>query len=292
MLNNFQRVLVSAVVFSVLFTGSLSSAAPDSGKGSDSGVAETQKKRSAERFDIISYLRNQEATIRGQNSKYGGSGSHSSFFADIVLKYEQDTSDNSRDSVKLGTGTMSGGRAQFLMDDLFVKGDKKRSMNVDIGFEGFYHKTRSFVPHELATQTNHNVTDLGGGLLIRPMGKSSQDSGLLVKVGYMDIVATGLFANTTTDINLYGTYLGTEATLYLAPFLGLKAEYLAVLENENKSLGGKWKYSNFTYGGFLEIYLIRLELDLFTREWALATDTGTPVKDVITGTMLSAGMYF
>src|SRR4029079_7139094 len=87
------------------------------------------------------------------------------------------------DGVTLGKDTRGYGRLQFLLDDLFTRGSRTKSLNIDLGLEGFYGQTTLFAVDATSSQLSHSYTESGGGLLIRPFGRSSQDTGLLLKGG-------------------------------------------------------------------------------------------------------------
>jgi hypothetical protein len=73
----------------------------------------------------------------------------------------------------------------------------------------------------------------------------------------------------------------------------LKGEYQYGLESQaGGNLTGKWKASKFTYGVFLEIYLLSVEAYLFNKEISLTPDTGAAVKETSTGTAIGASLHF
>lgn len=272
--------------------GSQNNATPN---GGDSYISQTQSRRSQERFNILDIIRGQQAAINAQNMKYGRvSGGGHGPYPDFVLNYFQDSGGGvSRDSVSLGTDTRSGGRVQFLLDDLFTQGNHKKLLNIDLGFEAFLDQTTNFAPNVAAGQTTHSYQKTGGGLLIRPFGRSSQDTGLLVKGGYMNMTESGLWTNTQTQFGLYAPYLGAEARLYLLNFLGINGDYLVGLETNADALQGKWKMQSFRYGAFLEIYFISLGAYFVWTEMDLSPYSGSsPIKEVLNGYGFSATLFF
>jgi hypothetical protein len=185
------------------------------------------------------------------------------------------------------------GRLQFLLDDLFTRGNRTKSMNIDLGVEGFYSQTTSFLVEAPLTQQSHAYAEMGGGLLIRPFGRSSQDTGLLVKGGYMSMNQTGLWSNSQTQVSHYATYLGAETKLYLLNFLGARAEYQTTLETDVTALRSSWKMQRFIYGGFLEIYMLNLGAYLMTTEMILTNKaTGVAIKEVYSGVGFSGILHF
>ncbi|MBK9293658.1 MAG: hypothetical protein IPM57_04315 [Oligoflexia bacterium] len=257
-------------------------------------VGETQSRRSSERFNIIDWIRNQQAAVRAQDSKYGrASGSGYGPYIDITFQYLQESGGTIRQSTTLGTDTRGGGKMQFYLDDLFVQGNRWRSFNIDLGIEVFYSQTISFTKHTPTTQTIHNHKELGGGLLIRPIGRSTQDTGLALKGGYTSLEEAGLWSTSTTVQNLNGIYLGAEAKLYLLPFLGIRGDYETTLESQTiAALSGKWKMQRFRYGAFLEIYLLNLGAHLFTNELFLTASSGSVTKETTSGLGFSGALHF
>lgn len=257
-------------------------------------IGETQKRRSAERFSIIDWIREQNATRAAQDARYGRGGGSSGRgpFPDFVLNYKTGPMAVRREGSKVGTVNVSSGRFQFLLDDLFSSGNRMRVINSDLGVEFYYAQAKDFQADAAFTQSKYEFRELSGALLIRPIGRSSQDSGLTIKLGYHNFDETGFWSDTTTPENLYGMYLGADAKLYLVPFLGLKGEYQHGLEGPAGSYIGKWKLSRFSYGAFLEIYLINLEAFMFSNELAFTPDAGSPVKETQTGTGIGASLFF
>lgn len=272
--------------------GSGGSSGGDDG-GSFSAISQTQQRRATERFDIISWIRGNQATIAAQNSKYGYSKGGSHAFTDLMLNYSQDTGPVTRNSVTLGNDTRNTGKVRFMWDDLFISSNTRRSLNIDLGFEGFLSQTTSFVPASSSTQSAHAYSELGGGLVLRPFGRSSQDTGLLVKGGYVNVTEAGLWANNQTQFSMYGTYLGAEAKLYLLPFLGAEADYTVVLQQAVNSLQGNWQMQRFTYGAFLEVYLIKISAYLMATEMDLSPSNGSAqIKELYSGVGFSGAFYF
>lgn len=294
------RILSANIaIIAILMNGHEANAQRGGSSGSSGGgpsaITETQSRRSAERFNIIDWIRSNNATKAAQDAKYGrgGGGGSRGPFPDLVLSYRMSPTTINREGVKVGTYSESTGRIQFLLDDLFSSGDRFRTINSDLGIEVSYAMTKEFQVDTAFVQDKHEYKDLSAALLIRPMGRSSQDTGFTVKVGYANIEETGMFANSLTVENLYGMFLGADLKLYLLPFLGLKGEYQYGLESSvGGNLVGKWKQSKFTYGAFLEVYLLSLEAYMFNKEISLIPDAGTAVKETGTGTALGASLYF
>lgn len=258
-----------------------------------SGVQETQSQRAAERFNILDWIWSNRKATSSQDSKYGRGAKGGGPTTDIVLQYFTDSGDVKREGTLLGKDYRSTARVQVLLDNLFTAGNKFRSMNVDLGLEGFLGQTTKFEVASPGTQEQHSFSELGGGLMIRPVGRSSQDSGFIVKGGYVGVTETGLWSNSTLPQALYGPYLAAEGKLYLLPILGGRVEYQSVLETEVSSLNSKWKMQRFIYGGFLEISLINAGVYLVTTEHVLThSATGAITKETYTGVGAMGLMHF
>ncbi|MCC6276999.1 MAG: hypothetical protein IT289_03675 [Oligoflexia bacterium] len=262
--------------------------------GGGFNIGATQSRRSSERFNILDWIRSQQAAVRAQDAKYGRAGGGGPGpYPDLTLTYWQDQGDVTRQSTKLGKTVRNAGRVQFLLDDLFRQGNKTRTLNIDLGFEAFLSQTNQFTPEPSITQQTHKYSEMGGGVALRPIGRSSQDTGLLLKAGYVHLDQTGLWSNTQSPISMYATYVGAEAKLYLLPFLGGRAEYFSTLETEIGSLNSKWKMQKFTYGAFLEIFLINLEAHLFSHEFVLTeAATANSTKEIHTGIGFAGSLHF
>lgn len=256
-------------------------------------VVDTQTRRAAERFSILDFIRYQQSAVNSQNARYGRGASQGPT-PDLVLSFQQDSGNVLRDGATIGRDFRSTGKAQFFLNSFFKQGDKNRSLNVDLGVEGYASQTTGWVMDPSSTQDVHKSTESGGGLLIRTFGRSSQDTGLLVKGGYMDISQTGFWATTnTTPKNIFANYVGAEAKLYLVPFLGGKVEYQTTFDMENSSIGGTWKMQRLQYGAFLEVYLLNIGVYAVNTEFTLTpSSTNTQVKEIYNGAGVSGTLYF
>jgi len=252
-------------------------------------INSTQQKRRVERFDIISWIRANQKAVAEQNSKYGygKGGAFGGARPDLNLSYFNDSIDVTRQQEgstqidKVGRDSIQRARLQFLFDDLFTAGSTTRSFNIDLGVEAFAAQQSGFAPPTdvVPIQTDRSFREYGGGLLIRPFGRSSQDTGLMVKGGYISQTLTGHYtSNTLLKATATGNYLGAEAKLYLLPFLGVNGEYLTVLESPvSGDLTGKWSTSRFRYGAFVEIWLLELGAYLLSED-SFFTQDGTVIK--------------
>lgn len=256
---------------------------------------QTYQRRSAQRFDILSYLADQRRIRSEQDARYGYSKGGSSFESDIVLTYWQPKGEIERSS-KLGDLSEQGGRVQFLLNGLFSEGNKRRLINIDLGFEGFYRATGDYLAAPGA-QTEWSVKESGGGLLIRPFGRSSQDTGLLLKGGYSSLSTRGLWDTSgapATTRSLSAPYWGAEAKLYLLPILGARAEYTATSPQKNDELAGSWSTTRVTYGAFLELFVVSVEAQIFDTRYLLKPSAAGSVetRDSFHGVGLLASLYF
>ncbi len=249
------------------------------------------KRRQAQRFDLISYLSDQKRIRSEQDAKWGYIKDRWPFEPDLKLSYYKQDGDLERGSV-LGEYERSGGRAQFFMNGLFTDNNKRRAINIDLGFEGYYHSGK-FTAEPGSAQSDWRVSETGGGLLVRPFGRSSQDTGLFFKGGYAKFDTRGLWGTSATQRSLASPYWGGEAKLYLLPFLGARAEYTAAVGKEDATIGGRWSQSRVTYGAFLELFVLSVEAHIFEDEYLLKpSGGGAPVRDSHTGVGLVGSLHF
>lgn len=247
--------------------------------------------RKNSRFDLISFLSEQRKIRSEQNSRLSAGGYFKLFTPDIAMEGWMSNAQVKRAGSELGSGQFTGGRLQFLMNNLFSQGTSRRLINIDIGFEGFYDDFSSWKPATGSSVTAARALYSGGGLLIRPFGRSSQDNGMLFKIGSGKVSSTGLLGSSVdTDIN--DIYYGGEARLYLLPILGIKGEYLRTNGAKNTNLGGALIMTDIRYGAFLEFYLLQLGAHVHTREWSVDLDAGGNIKDTQSGLLFTVGLFF
>jgi hypothetical protein len=288
---SWNQFSLALLLLGAVVTGPMAQA--QSTGGTPGPIARTQGKRAAERFNILDWIAKNNRARSAQDSKYGRGSSGSNLHPDLTLMYRADKAKVSRDGSDLGHDTRYTAKLQFLLDDVFTQGNKGRSLNVDIGVEGFYSKTSAFAAEPRVIQESHSFSETGAGLLLRPFGRSSQDTGLMFKGGYMEVSQLGFWSNSTTTYKMPGTYLGAELKLYLLPFLGGMADYTTVLETKNDDLLGKWKMYRFLYGGFIEVYLLNLQFYFFNSEYIFTPDSGaTPRKELSVGAGFGAALHF
>lgn len=272
----------------IIFLFSLSAFAQN-----NSFVSQTQNRRQGQRLSIYDWIMQNKQAIAAQNSRYGSGGGSSGPYPDLVLQYRADRSRVTRDGIELGDDERTTAKMQFLLDDLFRGGNHSFLLNVDLGVEGFYSKTSNFKALAESTQVAHSYTETGGGLLLRPFGRSSQDTGLLVKGGYINVDYIGLWENSETPKKVWNYYLGAEAKVYLLPFLGVLGDYMTVPENEIEGIGGRWSMYRFLYGAYIEVLLLNLQVYIVDTEYSFtSTATQTKVKEFSKGVGFAATLHF
>ncbi len=260
-------------------------------EGGSGGFYEKYKRRQSQRFDLIGYLSDQKRIRAEQDAKWGYVKKRWPFEPDLALSYFKLGGDVERGS-KLGDFSSQGGRIQFFMNGLLSDNDRRRAINIDLGFEG-YHLSGAFLSSPGSPQTRWASTESGGGLLLRPFGRSSQDTGLLFKAGYAKHDTVGFWGASAPSRSFASAYYGGEAKLYLLPFLGARAEYAATAAREEPGVGGKVSRSRLTYGAFLEIFAIAVEAQIFESTYQLKpTGGGTSVTDSYKGMGLVGTVYF
>jgi hypothetical protein len=293
------RAFFSTSIVTILtlgFSPSYVAAQASRGGGGKSGgtgyVSQTQNKRSIERFNILDWITKQKQAKSQQDMKYGAGSKGLWFTPDFVMTYRQGNAKVSRSTGEFAEVSNQFGRAQLLLNNFVAVGNKTRSVNVDVGFEGYF--TNSFGTKITKDQsgTDWSYREQGGGILFRPFGRSSQDTGLILKGGYMDLVERGLWDGLEAERAMNGLYAGAEAKLYLLGFLGGRAEYTTTFLKDVQELSGQWKVSKFYYAAFLEIYLLNVEIYTQQVDWDFAPVEGRKGRDRETSVGLSASMFF
>ncbi len=267
-----------------------------SGTGSaGSSFNQKYKDRQAERFDIIGYLTNQKKIISAQNAKYGTGGSGGfHIHPDLVLTYMSETSANLTrdDGSTLGTAKTNMARLQFLANDFISQGGTRRLINIDVGVEVYIEQIQNFAVGLSSAQSQYKTSETGAAIILRPFGRSSQDTSLFVKAGYLNLTETGLWANANaTSASLSSFYFGAEAKLYLLPFLGAQAEFDTTPSQDSSAAGGSWQMSRWRYGGFVEFHMLAIGA-LITNSSYKLTQTGSEVTDSEKGVSLFASLFF
>ncbi len=266
-------------------------AAGRSGGGGD--FTAKYQQRQGQRFDIISYLFEQKKIRAAQDAKYGAGGGGKWFYPDAVAYYARATPTVQRNGTEIVTAVAQTARLQFLLNGLITEGSQRRLINIDVGSEGFYDTVTGFKESAASGQMAFENAFYGGGLILRPFGRSSQDTGLMFKGGYLSGKEKGFWFNDSVERSLSSMYYGGEAKLYLLSFLGARAEYISSVDASSAELGGKWRMQKTTYGGFVEVLLLAIEAHIYTTEWRFSSDsTGVETKDTSSGVGFSASMFF
>jgi hypothetical protein len=291
------RAAMSALSFALVILSGVGAAvaAPNRNSAPSGGVGgggdSRYSARTAQRWDLISYLTEQKRVMAAQDAKYGRAKGQGLAFPDVVLMFRQNNQALARNGSELGSETAPYARAQALIDDLITSGNKYHLFNFDVGLEGFYGAGNGFAAAPGATQASWSASESGGGLLLRPIGRSSQDSGLIVKGGYLSLQETGLWSASQASLALSAPYAGAEAKLYLLPFLGLRADYQRTIDSSAGSLQGTWRLERFQYGAFIELYCLAVEAYGIWANYTLDQPSGETV-DRAAGTGLSASLFF
>ncbi len=262
--------------------------------GSSGSFNQKYQARKTERFDIISYLSNQKKTISAQNARYGsGGGKGFHINPDLALTYMYEPSGLTRSSSTLGKAETSLVRGQFLMNDFISEGGTRRLINIDLGLEAYYLQTQHFIVDKASTQMDFKTGESGAAILIRPFGRSSQDTGLILKAGYLTLSETGLWTTANSTLrSLSNFYYGAEAKLYLLPFLGAIGEYDLSGSQNDSSIGGTWSMTRSRLGGFVEFHLLALGALVTTTNYKLAPTSGTEINDLDQGISFFASLFF
>ena len=296
--SNTARV-VSLLLVVALITAMSTSAWAQSGRralgsGESGGgyVSQTQAKRSAERFNILDWITQQRKAKAEQDMKYGSVSKGLWFTPDLALTYRQSNAKISRSSGDFAELATSFGRAQLLLNNFISTSNKTRSINVDLGVEGYFGNTHSTKFLDTNNGTDWSYREQGGALLFRPFGRSSQDTGVIIKAGYLDVQQRGFWDGLNREINLNAIFVGAEAKLYLLNFLGARLEYQTTFDRELSQASGKWSMSRLYYSAFVELWLLGLELYLQQTNWNFTPDSGNSVRDREVSVGAAASLFF
>jgi hypothetical protein len=160
-------------------------------------------------------------------------------------------------------------------------------LNVDFGLSGFMRSSDK-VSYPLGGDSLGRVFSLSrGGAMFRLFGKHIQDTSLTLTAGQYEI-RTNITDTVDTDVKrMIGNFGDVELCLYLFKFLGASGQYSLYQPTrqtgERRPLSG----TRFTYGGFVELSLLRIGYGLYQETWEqtdglTATDQGT----FLAGTLL------
>lgn len=288
------KILLSISVLTWSLCGYSQSRAAGKDGGWSSSFGEKYAKRSQERFDILSWVRDQKRIFSEQDRKWGNaSGKGIWFTPDLTLAYYRDSGTLTRDGATLGDLSQQSARVQLLLNDFISVGNKAKLINVDLGFEVMSSLSSTFTVASGVSQTEWLGKEKAYGILFRPFGRSSQDTGLILKGGYFEINEKGLWSSDLTERTLNSSYWGVEAKLYLLPFLGGKAEYLSVLPANSDELSGKFQMQKLRYGAFLDLLILHLDAYSYVSDRTLTPSNGSSeVHDKDVGVGFGASLFF
>ncbi len=161
------------------------------------------------------------------------------------------------DSITASTGTS--GRAELWLTNLISGTIGIRTLNIDLGVEGFGRKMVSL---------GDTRTSYAGSL--RLFGKNIQDSSLTLKYGVYQ-------SNYDDQPEIArGRVLGGSLQLYILRSLGAEGTYYGFVEKDKpvstKNMGGTY----YEYFGFIEVSLLRLMVGAYQESWLdLTSEKGT-----------------
>ncbi len=288
------KILPSIFILIWSVSGFSQSRAGSKDGGWASSFGEKYAKRSQERFDILSWVRDQKRIFSEQDRKWGNaSGKGLWFTPDLTLAYYRDSGTLARDGVTLGDLSQQSARLQLLLNDFISVGNKTKLINVDLGVEFVSSVSSTFTSEIGQSQTEWSNKEKAYGILFRPFGRSSQDTGLILKAGYFEWNERGLWSTDLTERILKSSYWGAEAKLYLLPFLGGKAEYFSVIPAGSDELSGKFQMQKIKYGAFLDLLVLHLEAYSYVIDRTFTPASGTSeVHDKDVGAGLGASLFF
>jgi len=225
-------------------------------------------------------------------------------------KFAQKVADGSQE----WSGDVTGhqGKAQLWVTNLISSTIGIRTLNVDLGVEGFQRATSGQVSSQLPsgepllpTSTAASPvpgkgswqTDSYTGNL-RIFGRNIQDSSLVLKYGEFhrlrpDLAAENLGSEESFPA-LYsrGAAAGAELQLYLFKWLGAEGQFVRFGRYGEIFKGSSFGGAYYEYFGFVEISLLRLMLGTYKDAWHDTRSTGVPGSYVETGQMAALKLQF
>jgi hypothetical protein len=196
------------------------------------------------------------------------------------------------------SGDLNGtaGRAQIWLTNLISGTVGIRTLNVDLGVEGYKRASGSFsasestaatagategglsanaVPAQELTSTRSLEHEYYTGNL-RIFGRNIQDSSLVLKYGRYaskNTILDGVAASET--ISQKGVVAGAELQLYVFRWLGAEGNYLKYGDAEGVQGSDALSGTYYDYMGFVEISLLRLMGGVYQEDWKLVRDGET-----------------
>lgn len=165
------------------------------------------------------------------------------------------------------------GRVQFWFTNLVSSTTGLRTLDVDLGLEANFmnrfmgdEQTLTAPIGGLTLMTDTDRLQMGG-VNLRIFGANVQDSTLVLKAGKFTR-STGYIEEPWQKMD--GSYYGGEMALYFLKFLGAEGNYYSF----DPATGpvSKGSGTHLEYGGFLELFNIRLGYTLYDRKWSFETE--------------------
>jgi len=174
-------------------------------------------------------------------------------------------------------------RAQLWLTNLVSGLVGVRTLNIDIGLEGFAKSLDGF--HQQTTATDpaaSPVTDdaLGAKRLayaaaLRLFGKSTQDTSLILKYGaYKQTSAIPALGDPSLGKDRQGVQAGGELSVYFCNWLGAEGNYMAMGDDRRVVGADDVQGSYYDYSGFIEVSLLRLMVGRYHEDWRLRGTNG------------------
>jgi hypothetical protein len=162
------------------------------------------------------------------------------------------------------------GQLQFLLNGLVSEGSPRRAINVDLGLE---YAGEQLAPKERNLAEAPVISDQfvrqSGSLLLRPFGRSSQDTMLLGRVGWTRIRSLVEVSGVGPGaIEGQGLSWGAEARLYILPVAGLHVDWSQTAPIQIEAWQAKAQLSSTRAGVFFEIGFLQIGANWVEHVWS------------------------
>lgn len=170
------------------------------------------------------------------------------------------------------TARVAGG--QIFLTNLFTYTTKRRTLNVDLGGEGFIRETEAFKltsgPFQPINRRETLKYFLGS---LRVFGKNIQDSSLILKYGQY-YLGSSLASRTVHDLdeNVSGQAAGAEMQLYLFRWLGVEGQGQRFGDQSSAFATSSRSGLSFQYGPYIEISILRLVGGWYKEAWTFTKE--------------------